>query len=116
MSLRQHLIAVPVTAACVLSLGALAYAGMEDTSAQYASSPAQSITLTSVVEEDDAAWDCATMGNKICGTVAPAGIIAIGCLPSVDLLDWTCSPGFPTAYWTPIGNLAGTVPATSFGS
>ena len=52
-------------------------------------------------EEDQPGWECWHEGNGICGTPAPEGVgPIIGCIPSIDLLDWTCTAGYPTRFWT----------------
>jgi hypothetical protein len=36
-----------------------------------------SVKQTDRIEEDEAGWDCRTMGNKVCGEDLPTGVVLL---------------------------------------
>lgn len=106
MRVRPTIIAGAVAVAAVSLLGFAEHvtsgAGVRDTvqADSLHGDAASAILVSSEPLEDEPGFDCTQHGNGICGTPVPEGIgPVLGCLPSVDMLDWTCTPGFPTRYW-----------------
>jgi len=85
----------------VITFAAAALALTGCGAAQATPAPAKTITATpaaATIQEDDPAWDCATMGNRICGANPLERTEAWGAFRTVDLPEETLRQAFKVTY------------------